>query len=189
MLFGSGKLCNGQNSASSETVSEANLAFDRDKNIFTKKGMEFMLAAINSNTYYQKAQNGFTLLFSKDFPAESFTNLVLENMGVMNHKLHVTHRMYGNFSPEFDISLNEFLCYFQEDFTIFTAAFPDSKNSRQLKLTAILRNKEYNYIHLLLITAPIDNIFSQNGLLTAEFYSNFPQQNIRNLIGDIGNAR
>jgi len=184
-LFGSGRLCNETNSVSAEAVTEAHLSFDRAKNIYTNKGVEFMMAEINSNTYYQKKGNTFELLFEKDFPAESFTNLVMNNMGSLNHKLHVTHRMYGNFSPDFDITLKEFLCYFQGDFNMYAAAFPDSKDSKQMKLTVILRNMEYNYIHLLVITAPINNIFSQDGLLTAEFYSNIPQQNIRNLLGDV----
>ena len=188
-LFGSGRLCNETNSVSAETVTEANLSFDRGKNIYTNKGVEFMLAMLNSNTYYQKKGNVFELLFEKEFPAESFTNLILKNMGNLNHKLHVTHRMYGNFSPDFDISLKEFLCYFQDDFNMYAAAFPDAKDSKQMKLTVILRNMEYNYIHLLIVTAPVNNIFSRDGQLTAEFYSNIPQQSIRNLIGDMGNVK
>jgi hypothetical protein len=91
--------------------------------------------------------------------------------------------MYGNFSPDFDISLKAFLCNFQDDYYFFTGVY--SPDSKQLKLTAILRNKDYNYIHLLLISAPVDNIFRQNGILTADFYSNIPQQSIRRLLGDI----
>jgi hypothetical protein len=189
MLFGNGRLCSEKNSVSGEIVTAADLSFDQEKNIFTRKGNEFMLATINSNTYYQKVGDAFELLFTKDLQAESFMNLIMNNMGDMNHKLHVTHRMYGNFSPDFDISLQEFLCYFQDDFNIYAAAFPDAKDPKQLKLTAILRNKEYSYIHLLLITAPLENLFSQGGLLTAEFYSNIPQQNIHNLLGEITNNK
>ena len=188
-LFGSGRFCDEMISDSTEIVTEANLSFDREKNIYTQKGLEFMLAKINSNTYYQKKGNGFELLFEAGFPAESFTNLVLKNRGNLNHQLHVTHRMYGNFSPDFDISLKDFLCYFQDDFELYAATFFDSKDQKQLKLTAILRNTEYNYIHLLIITAPVTNIFRQNGQLTADFYSNIPQQSIRHLIGDIINNK
>jgi len=184
-LFGSDRLCTENNNllGGGDVITESELEFNKEKNIFTKKGVEFILSVINSNTYYKKTGKIFDLLFSADFPAESFTNLVVKNMGTMNHKLHVTHRMYGNFSPDFDISLKEFLCYFQDDFDFFAAV--SSPDSKQLKLTAILRNKEYNFIHLLLISAPVENIFSQDGLLTAEFYSNIPQQNIRSLIGNM----
>lgn len=182
-LFGSEKKCDESNNRQGDNVSEADLAYSQEKNIYTKKGVAFMMDIINSNTYYKKKGNAFELVFSKDYPAESFTNLIMKNMMNMNHKLHVTHRMYGNFSPDFDISLHEFLCYFQDDYNFYAVATISGKNV--MKLTAILRNKEYNYIHLLLITAPVDNVFSKGGLLTAEFYSNIPQHNIRSLIGDI----
>jgi len=185
-LFGSGRLCIEKNSASDGIIiREADLTFNQEKNIYTRKGDEFLIPVINSNTYYQKTEDTFELLFSHDFPAESFTNLIMKNMANMNHKLHVTHRMYGNFSPDFDISLHEFLCFFQDDYNFYAAAaFPDSK---RMKLTAILRNRDYNFIHLLLITAPVDNIFSEDATLTAELYSNIPQQSIRSLLREINN--
>ena len=190
-LFGSGMLCNDSNAPGiGVTVTEASLAYNRDKDFYTQKGAEFILPSVNSNMYYQKKGNKFELLFTKDLPMESFTNLVMRNMGEMNHKLHVTHRMYGNFSPDFNISLQEFLCYFKEEYNFFAGAtFPDAKDPSKIKLTAILRNKEYSYLHLLIISAPVDNLFSQGGLLTAEFYSNIPQNNIRNLLGNTTNNR
>ena len=107
----------------------------------------------------------------------------------MNHKLHVTHRMYGNFSPDFDMPFHEFLCYFQDEYNFYAgASFPDpKKDPNRIKLTAVLRNRDYTYSHLLLITTTVENIFSQDGLLTAEFYSNIPQQSVRSLLRDINN--
>ena len=189
-LFSSGRRCSEKSDATAETVAETNLTFDSERNIFTLKGADLMLAVINASTYYQKtADNAFNLLFSKDFPVESFKNLVLKNMVNMNHKLHVTHRMYGNFSPDFDMPFHEFLCYFQDEYNIFAGvSFPEpKKDPNKIKLTAVLRNKDYAYCHLLLITTTVDNIFSQGGLLTAELYSNIPQQSIRSLVGDINN--
>ena len=189
-LFGSGMICNDSNTSGGAAVTEAGLAYNRDKDFYTQKGTEFILPTVNSNIYYKKKSNTFELLFTKDLPLESFANLVMRNMGDMNHKLHVTHRMYGNFSPDFDISLQEFLCYFKDDFNFFVGAtFPDTKDPSKIKLTAILRNKEYSFLHLLIISASVDNLFSQGGLLTAEFYSNIPQNNIRNLLGNTTNNR
>ena len=189
-LFRSGRRCSEKNYASLDIVSEADLTYNEENGIFTKKGVEFMLAIVNSNTYYQKTEEGaFDLLFSKDFPVESFTNMVLKNMVNMNHKLHVTHRMYGNFSPDFDMPFHEFLCYFQDEYNFYAgASFPDpKKDPNRIKLTAVLRNRDYTYSHLLLITTTVENIFSQDGLLTAEFYSNIPQQSVRSLLRDINN--
>jgi len=184
-LFGSGKLCDENNtlSAINENIREADLTFNGEKNIFTKKGSEFILSILNSNTYYKKEKNVFELVFSKDFPEESFTNLILKNTVYLNHQLHVTHRMYGNFSPDFDVSLKEFLCFFHDDYDFFAAA--SRPEPQKLKLTVVMHSKDYNFIHLLMISSSLDNIFNQDGMLTAEFYSNIPQQSIRSLMGEL----
>ena len=183
MLFGNGLLCTEKNDMPSETIIDADVTFNKDKNIYTKKGNEFQMSVINSNTYYAKTEGAYELLFTKDYPEESFLNLIIKNPATQNHKLHVTHRMYGNFSPDFDISLREFLCYFHDDFDFFAAT--SSSEANRLKLYVVLHNKDYNYIHLLTVTAPVENIFRQDGRLTAEFYSNIPQQSIRSLMGDL----
>ncbi len=175
-------LCEKENTAKSEKISEEDLLFDPFKNIFTKKGNTFALPFINSNTYYKKAGDALELIFSEDFPEESLTNLIIRNTGRMEHTLHINHRMYGNFSPDFDISLQKFLCNFQDNYDIFSGiSFSDAK---EVKLTVILKSKDYNYIHLLLINTSKVNIFKKESVFEADFFSNMPQQNIKNLIGD-----
>ena len=177
------KLCSSENDRSGDDVSENSLIYNSQKDIFTKRGNDFTLQLINSNTYYKKTDDGFDLIFSQDYPEESLSNLIIKNMGNLNHKLHITHRMYGNFSPDFDISLKKFLCVFKDDFEVFTAV--SSSNQDELKLTVVLRSKDYNYVHLLLINTTKETVFKNDGILNANFYSNIPQQSIKSLIGDL----
>jgi len=183
MLFEERNPCGNEENLTSEEISDNDLDYDETKDIFTKKGTEFTLQFINSNTYYKKEGDSFELLFSEDFPEESLSNLIIKDMGALNHTLHITHRMYGHFSPAFDIPLHKFLCIFRDDHDIFTAA--SLADPTELKLTVILNSKDYNYVHLLLITTSIENIFKEDGVLNANFYSNIPQQSINSLIGDI----
>jgi hypothetical protein len=184
-LFGGDRLCFENNVMLDEVVSEADLSFNPERNIYIRNGSEFILPILNSNIYYQKENDAFGLLFSKDYPAESLANLIQKNYlnEDLNHKLHITHKMYGNFSPDFDISLKELLCFFRDDYNIFTAV--TSSDGKELKLTAVLHSKDYNFVHLLLIKTPVDNIFLKDGMMTADFYSNIPQHSIRSLMGNL----
>ena len=182
-LFEEGNLCGDEQSPAFDEISEKDLEYDATKNIFTKKGSMFTLQFINANTYYKKSEDSFELLFSEDFPEESLSNLVLKDMGNLNLSLHITHRMYGHFSPAFDISLHKFLCFFRDEYDFFTAV--SMADPAELKLTVIMNNKDYNYVHLLLISTPVENIFRNDGVLSANFYSNIPQQSIKSLIGDV----
>jgi len=172
-----------ENDLTVDAISEKDLEFDPSKNIYIRKGQEFTFKFINSNTYYRKVGNTYELLFSEEFPAESLSNLMIKNKDNLSHTLHVIHRMYGHFSPDFDISLKKFICFFQDEYDIFTAV--SLLNPKELKLTVILSNKNYNFVHMLLINTPIQAIFTKGGVLNANFYSNIPQQSIKNLIGDI----
>jgi len=91
--------------------------------------------------------------------------------------------MYGNFSPDFNISLKEMLCFFGDDYEVFTAV--TSNDAKELNMTAVLRSKDYNFVHLLLIKTPVDNIFLKDGMMTADFYSNIPQHSIKSLMGTL----
>ena len=182
-LFEERNPCGKEENLTSEKISDNDLEYDETKDIFTKKGREFTLQFINSNTYYKKEGDSFELLFSEDFPKESLSNLILKDIGTLNHSLHITHQMYGHFSPAFDISLQKFLCFFRDDYDIFTAV--SLADPEELKLTVILNNRDYNYVHLLLINTSAENIFHNDGVLNAKFYSNIPQQSIKSLIGDV----
>ena len=183
LLFEERNPCAKERNPETGEISEKDLLYDPSKNIFTKKGREFTLQFVNSNTYYKKFDDSFELLFSEDYPAESLSNLFIKEAGNMNLTLHIVHRMYGNFSPEFDISLQKFLCFFRDDYDIFTAV--SLADPAELRLTVVLNNKDYNYVHLLLIKTPAENIFSNEGVLNANFYSNIPQQSIRSIIDDV----
>ena len=183
LLFEDHNPCGKDNTLASFEISDKDLLYDPAKNIFTKKGREFILQFITSNTYYKKTADSFELLFSEDYPEESLSNLIINDMGALNHTLHIIHRMYGNFSPHFDVSLHDFLCFFRDDFDVFTAV--SLADPKELKLTVVLNNKDYNYVHLLIINTTVENIFREEGVLNANFYSNIPQQSIKRLLDDV----
>jgi len=154
-----------------------------DGTVFVCKGDSFMLGSINENTYYRKAARGYELIFDAKYPSESLSNLFFGNFANNTLKIHVTHSMYGNYNPEYEIRLNDFICFFKQDFKVFTASY--EKEPGVINATVIFQNKLYNYIHLLIISAKKETIFSKNGVLSASFRSNIPQHNIKSLVGEI----
>ena len=151
--------------------------------IYVFKGDTFMLGEISEDTYYKKSANGYELIFDKGYPKESLSNLFYWQYGNNNLKIHVKHSMYGNFSPEYEMKFADFICFFKNDFKIFTAS--RLQESGELNTTVIFQNKQYNYIHLLIINTSEECIFEENGVMSASFYSNIPQHNIKNIVGDL----
>lgn len=161
------------------------LTMDNKKPIYIRRGDTFMIPPVNANTYYKKTNRGYELIYDKKYPEESLSNLIEGYSNNKNLRLHIKHLMYGNFSPEYEMRLTDFLCFFKNDFNIYAASY--RKQGGELKSTIVFQNKQLNYIHLLLINTTESSIFDNDGIMTANFYSNIPQQSIKNLIGDLTN--
>jgi hypothetical protein len=148
--------------------------------IFRRKGAVFMINEINSDIYLQKNDTLFQPVFDPIYPSESLANLFLvENNNLSNLRLKITHRRYGNFTPEFEIPLREFTCLFKQDFNIYSGIQNGSKE--RVKLAVILQSKSYNFIHMLLINTTKEQLFVEDGIINANFFTNIPQHNIKNL--------
>lgn len=156
-----------------------------DGNVFICKGDSFVLGIINENRYYKKTAGGYELIYDENFPKESLSNLFLGIFDKNNLKIHVKHSMYGNFTPEYEMNLNDFVCFFKNDFKIYTASY--QREPGVINATVIFQNKQYNYIHILIINTLKENIFAKNGVISASFRSNIPQHNINSIVGDVIN--
>ena len=150
------------------------------KTVFLKRGNPFDIPELNSDTYYEQDSNGILLpVNSHVYPAFLLKNMLLIPQFKTTLKLHVKHRMYGNFTPEFDIKPSNFICFFQPEFDIY--CFVDDSKEEIIKATVVLYNRMFNYIHLLSVKTTVSTLFQKNGILEAEFFSNIPQHNIKNL--------
>jgi len=148
--------------------------------VFIKKGDLFYLPELNADTYYLLDANGmYQLVTDEKNPALFLKNLLLIPQLQTTLKLHVKHRMYGSFTPEFEMKPSNFICFFQPEFDIYCHV-DDSKDDL-LKATVVLYNRMFSYMHLLSITTDVNQLFQENGILETEFFSNIPQHNIKNL--------
>ncbi|MDR0606625.1 MAG: hypothetical protein LBG80_20330 [Bacteroidales bacterium] len=147
---------------------------------YVRKGSFFMLKQLNNDQLCRKdTDNRFYPVFDARYPEISLKNLLLTPQLRSTLKLHIKHRMYGRFTPEFTMSLNDFTCFFQGEFESF--CYVDRTNKGLLEATLVLHNRQYNYIHMLFITANPDALFNPNSILEAGFSTNIPQDNIKSL--------
>ena len=147
--------------------------------IYRRNGTMFSSDKINSNTYYQRLDNTYQAVFDPEFPTESLANLFITKQIENSLTLRLSHKMYGSFTPEFTIPLDRFICLFDKEFTTYCVLyFPDSDN---IQLSVVLRNRNFDYIHLLRVKTTVEQLFLKNGILTADFYTNIPLHNLQKL--------
>jgi hypothetical protein len=147
---------------------------------YVRRGSFFMLKQLNSERLCVKdTNNRFCPVVDAFYPEISLKNLLLTPQLLSTLKLHVKHRMYGGFTPEFTISLNDFTCFFQDECESY--CFAERTEKGLLEATLILHSSMYNYIHMLFITANPETLFQADGVLEAEFSTNIPQDNIKRM--------
>lgn len=160
-------------------INDADLLLQDNSDLYVKNGSIYLTNKINSDTYYQRSGGKYQLVFNSEYSAESLANLLITKQG-KSLVLRITHRMYGGFTPEFSIPLSQFLCLFNTGFS--TYCIFKQLDMDKVQVSAVLRNNDFGYIHLLRIKTTSGQLFTDNGTLTADFYSNIPQHNLKNLL-------
>jgi len=149
--------------------------------VFLRKGGEYIFPELNADTYYsQDAKGNFNPVTDVKNPAFFLKNLLLISQLKTTLKIKIKHRMYGSFTPEFEIKPSNFICFFQPEFDMYCHV--DDSKENLLKATVILHNSSFSYIHLLSIITSVKTLYKENGILEAEFFSNIPQHNIKNIL-------
>ncbi|MDR1340148.1 MAG: hypothetical protein LBK58_08870 [Prevotellaceae bacterium] len=152
--------------------------------IFERKGDSFILPRLNSDICcFRNSEGKFQPVYDADYPGVSLKNLFLLPYMNTSLQLHIKHRQYSNFTPEFEMKLSDFICFFQAESSIYCHV--ETANQDMLNVYVIVYSKKFNYIHMLNVKTDTDTVFKDRGMLQAEFYSNIPQHNIKNLFSTV----
>jgi hypothetical protein len=149
--------------------------------IFERKGDFFINPKINSDIYcFRNSKGEFYPVYDDSYPDISLKNLFLMPQMNTNLKLHIKHHQYSNFTPEFEMKLDDFVCFFRTDANIYSHV--ETTKQDTLEIYVVVHSKKFNYIHMLCAKTNVNTVFQSTGTtIQAEFYSNIPQHNIKNL--------
>lgn len=162
-----------------DTVTVSELVKLENSDVYKHKGNILLIDQINSDTYYQLKDSVPFLVFNSDYIQESLANLFITKNIDTELKLKITHRMYGGVTPEFVIPLSRFLCLFN-DFETYCLQYHHT-TSDLISFSVILHNKDFSFVHLLRLKTTKDELVKENGVLEADFYTNMPLHNVKNL--------
>ncbi len=148
------------------------------------EGDIFWIEQLSSDLYFSTAGDTLQTLWSKDYPAQSISNLMLGQIDNPDFGIDLTHRRYGTEKPRFHVrwaSLYNTLCS-QGVRRYASGVIRDVGKS--LRGILIVHQPNGNYVHMLVITTTIDELFAPDGQrkdLRGDLFTNVPQQNILNL--------
>ena len=148
------------------------------------KGDIFFLPELNSNRYYIKEDDGhFALLYSEDFPLETFANLMtgieIETQFVIETKLV----KYGYNIDQFTMPLRNWLAFcIQSGCTPYFGVI----NQENDKITGelIVKNEALGYCHVMKLVFDPSTLKDRKGIIQARLNSYVPMSNVKSLFNE-----
>lgn len=154
---------------------------NRDENpILIRKGAKFM-NLLSSDVYYKQSGNDSFLVYDDNYPDYSLTNLLLKKELAGDKTVFINHRIYGGRNEKYAVGLFDLISFFEKQQTGFVGI--EDANPDSIEGTWIYYNEQFNFIHLLHFKTSSADIFSADGSISADLYSNIPLQNVSNLFG------
>lgn len=152
--------------------------------IVRTEGDIFWIEQLSGDLYFSTSNDTLQTLWSRDYPAQSLSNLLLGQIATPDFGVDLTHRRYGNDKPRFHVSWASLYNTLCADGVRRYASGVIREEGKSLRGILIVHQPNGNYVHMLVITTTVDELFAPEGQrkdLRGDLFTNVPQTNILNL--------
>lgn len=166
----------------SRQVNLADCIRDANSPIYVLQGDTYAVRKMKSDTYYMNTQNGIESVFNPFYLQESISNLFL-GAKQTQHNIVIEHRQYGNSSEFISLPLFTFVSYWccQKEFQCYCAA--NTSDMQHINILLLMVNRSLQYIHMLKLNVSKESLFDMTATIKGTLYTNLPQQEITQFVG------
>ena len=155
------------------------LAETAERGVYVLRGDTFQIGTLRSDIYLRRVRNDWKPIYDNRYPVESLTNLLMNQVRDNRHQLTLHHHQYGGAVPTIVMpmqTLFDVLGRHTDSYCSVTAI-----NAEEIRAVLVFHQRRFNYIHMLDLRLPTKQLFEPEGMLTAELYTNIPQNNVLNI--------
>ena len=146
---------------------------------FICKGNVFIIPQINNDLYYRKNESAFQLVFSKNWIAETFSNVMLAATE-RKYTAQITQRVYGDEQHQYELNSLDFFDYFSDNHERYFGI--ESIEKDILTGTLIFADKNISSIHIAFVSISLWDLLN-GGTMKIQLDANIPQHNIQTIFG------
>ena len=165
----------------SEKINPSQLIKTEKQSVYMVPGDYYHSKTISSSYYVRKIRNSYVVIYDKRFPVETFVNQLL-NRVQSNHILKVKHHQYGHKIPMLITSLKSLFALFLPTMKPYVSNI--SVNEKEIEVLLIFHHPNLDFIHMLTLKTQINSLFDKDNVLSGDFYTNIPQDNLKSLINN-----
>ena len=150
-----------------------------DENLFLVKGTHYQLETINNSFYVKRDNDKYQPVFEENYPMESFVNIMLNQVTGQNKMLAITQHAYEGKKTISPVSLSSIHDMLGTTMDAYCSVMTIKKN--KMKALLVFHHRKLDFIHMLILEATPDQLFSPQETIQANLYGNIPQSNLKNL--------
>lgn len=150
-----------------------------EEGLFLVEGKAFQVNSLRSDFYVVKGKEGWQPVNDRRYPMETAVNLLLNRIEDNRHGLMLTHHQYGGKNPKLMMKMQLLYDMLARNMDIYCSV--TSVGTKEMQAVLVFHNVKRNFIHMLRLTIPTDTLFKTDGMLTADMYTNIPQNNIKSI--------
>ncbi|MBO5186738.1 MAG: hypothetical protein J6B91_06775 [Prevotella sp.] len=163
-------------------INDRSLRKTAEDGLFLVEGKAFQVNSLRSDFYVVKEKSGWKPVEDKRYPMETAVNLLLNRIENNKHGLMITHHQYGGKNPRVMLQMQVLYDLLARNMKIYCSV--TSINASEMQAVLVFHNEKRNFIHMLRVTIPTDKLFKSDSMLTADMYTNIPQDNIKSIFKD-----
>lgn len=161
-------------------VTLAQLKSTLQKEFFILKGNTYLDKRLNSDLYYQKCKNYFTLVRDITFPAESCANMMLTSETDGDFTLDITQILYGFKQKQFSMPLHRWIDFCQANGCTLYFGIEKIEDT-EIQASVIAQNEMEGYAHVVFVKIPLKVIDDSKGNIWTQLHSYVPMHNVQTL--------
>lgn len=150
-----------------------------EQGVYVLRGDSFQVSSLRSDVYLRQAGGEWTPIFDGRYPVESLVNLLMNRVVDNRHLLTLRHHQYGGTVPTIIMpmqTLFDVLGRTTDSYCSVNAVTRD-----EMRAVLVFHQRRLNYIHMLELRVAMDQLTQPDGMLTADLYTNIPQNGVLNV--------
>lgn len=150
-----------------------------ENGIFIVRGDSFQIKSLRSDFYVMKKDDNWVPVNDGRYPMETMVNLLLNRITENQHILKIRHHQYGGMKPTITLPMQNFFDLLARNMMLYcSVTFIDE---HEIRAILVLHQQKLNMIHMLEMKVNTQKLFEANSIITGEFYTNIPQNNVNNI--------
>lgn len=149
--------------------------------LFVLKNSNIELSGMKNEVYYQMTNDTLSkcdtlsILYSQDYPIESFYNIILTNQIETNFEVNVNIYNSNFHKDTLSIPLQKLLCFFStEKCEAYLGILSYDKSTNNIEAVLEMRNNDLAYEHLMKIEMDLNLLCSKSGIIDITLWPYIP---------------